>query len=407
MNTRFSGKRRLWQVLGLSVLLSGTARAESEKRLNFKGWHLQPSLDVQATYDSNVNLDGSDEDDFYGKGRLALDVSRELDLYSVNAGIWGDMGYYGDFRERSSEAYGEKLGLTYAVPSERLKLSLSQRYGRITDYDDSELYTEEGLAIARDRSDRQDRDLFISAIGLSSRLTDKTDLNATLGYSFVDYRDDATFDNTSLGGSLELAYRVTDKSAVFVEGGYTESDSDGNASKTEFRSLRAGAKTVATDKVTLRAGFGMSQAEADSGPDGGTSTTENFNFDVSGSWKATEKLSFALGARNGVSSTADAANNSKEVTEFSLSGNYNFTAAWLLNLTGGYTIDEYANPVPTEKGFDVNREQEIWLFRARLSYTPPADFMTIYADAQLNMVDDNAGDEYEQYRITIGVRFWY
>ncbi|MDT8390392.1 MAG: hypothetical protein RRC34_07780 [Lentisphaeria bacterium] len=203
-----------------------------------------------------------------------------------------------------------------------------------------------------------------------------------------------------------LDYNVTEKTAVFIYGDYQHLDGDGNANITTVYSLRGGFKTFTTDKFTLRAGVGTMFSEVDTLNGTGTNSDTSFNFYAQGGWHTSEKIELVASARNFMKVASDVRNNAREITEFSVGTNYNISKSLRLNATGAYAVDEYVNQVAYNGDFRT-RKMKMWMGRARLTYTPPVDYLAVYIEGQYSYVDDDLYEDYEQYRVSVGVKLWY
>ncbi len=373
--------------------------------ITVQNWRLSPFLDLSATYDSNVGIDGTDESDYFTDLWLGTDLLRKTEKLTLQAQVWGKIRNYADQTDQNYEGFGEIIGISY-VPWNELRLKLEQHYAQLTDYEYTLQFTNTGLVTLQDKTERQDRERFSIGVGMELPLSDKMTLALDAAYGYVDYDNSATFDGTERTVSLELAYKVTDKTALFVYGDYELLDSDGNDDATIVYALRVGAKTLTTDKLTFRAGAGTIWYKVDNGPGADAESDAEFNFNAQAAWQATPKISIVASARNYLRIAADSADNAKDATEFSLGGNYRLSDSISLSLTGAYSMTEYINPIMIG-GNLIDREQDIWMMRTRLTYTPPAQFISFYLDAQYNTVDDNSGDDYDQLRLGAGVRLRY
>ena len=378
---------------------------EVGQRLNLRGLRLQPFVDLSATYDSNVELGSAGSSDYYTDALLGLDLARKSQWLSLQSQLWAKRVRYGSFKNKDNDGLSEYLTLAYQ-PVERVELTVNQRWAQLTDYAYDTLYSRTGLISPLDKTERNQRVIFSFDSGARWPVSDKIDMTLNYAYGSVNYENETSFDSVEHDLEANLFYNVTDKTSVFIYGAYEYIDSDGNQNVTHVYSLRGGANLVATDKSTIRSGVGVMTSQVDT-PDGtGTAMDTSFNFYLSAKWKVSEKTTVFASARNYMKPTSDAQNNAMQSNEFSLSTNYNITDAYKVNVTGAYALNRYVNQV-NYGGESIDQETKLWLFRARLTYTPPMNYFSLYIEGRLNYVVDNVSTGYEQYLVTGGLKFWY
>lgn len=191
---------------------------------------VNPYVEVSATHDSNPTLlNTNEESDVYYTGTIGINLGIEGKWFTLNM-----LGYtltrrYTDEGpvDQEKTSGGERVGLAFGE-RRKLAVTVDQSYERVTDYSEqvrlSPVLAEDqgnpAAVLSQDRSERQRRNVLGAGVGLGRDLTDKIGLDLGYSYGKNDYESDDLLDSSRHDTYGEASYRVTDKSAVFLFGGY-------------------------------------------------------------------------------------------------------------------------------------------------------------------------------------------
>lgn len=378
---------------------------------------LSPFVDVAVTYDSNVFLQGDDqEDDYFLDLVPGVAFINRTDRLILKGRGWGQIRRYLDYdKELDHESYGGKLGGVLGGV-DNPGLIFNAKYIHLDDYEISPRSVDtlnieaQDLMLTEDRTERTERDIFDVGGVIGRDLTDK--LRADLGYSYstVDYDTDLLFDWDESRLQLELSHDLTDKTAALLTGQYSWQDSDGFEDESIYYLGRAGIEYRATGKTTFKGGVGFESYEAGGlSPEGESLDDDLVSYDVAAIWEATRKLTLQLSGRNGIQPATQYQSNTKEINLVSLGASYRFTEEFRLSLAGSFRQDDYIARIPFEDELR-EKQREHYGVRVRMDYWPRAKFYDLYVEASYEDVTDNLEDDYENYdqlRVSAGLSLRY
>ena len=434
-------RARQWALIGATLLTATLAAfARPGEGIKIGNLRLSPFLDGAITYDSNVFLEGANEenDDFYLDLVGGVGFLNKTDRMSLLGRGWLQGRWYDEYTARDTEGFGEKLGLVWGE-LEDLQLEVNQKFVRLDDYEltprsvDTLNTLSQNLMLTEDRTERVKRDLFDVGAVAGRYVTDKLEADAGLSFGSVEYNPDLDPDeymsDIVLGtGSLsvntnglydwyeiraqgELTYQLTDKTSALLTGQYSDQNSDGFEDDSVVYLVRVGLLTYATKKVTFKGGVGFETYDFAGKSDLGDDLDITiFNYDASGTWQATEKLLFEVSGRNAVQPATQYSANIKEVTLAQLGAIYDITARLNISLAGSYRHDDYVGRIELLDGTLAYKEREHFGGRLRLNYKPKSPWFDLYAEGTYEDVNDNLEDDYtdyEQWRLTAGVALRY
>ena len=410
----------LAMALGAGLALAGPGEGV---RVGYLTMH--PFVDGSGTYDSNVGLVRTNEqDDVFYDAQGGVDFSYEPSWGRIDGRGFVLHRWYTDFTDKDFENAGERVS-AHAGKRDTLSVIVEQSYRRIDDYDRSTYFGEpinpesRDVSLTYDRSMRLRRTLNDFGAVLGRQLTERVGVDVGGSYSEQDYSDRRLYDTDEKRGQIEAGYRLTDKTDGLLTLQYRREHNASFAGDADAFVIRGGLKTRSTDKLTFKAGAGLEDYQRE-GADGAPNTTGNysaaqrdggdesyFSFDVAGTWIATEKLTLELSGRNGVQSAPQYANTANRVTVTSLSELYRLLEPLTLSLTGSYRQDDYLDPVQ-EGGLVWDREDNRWAGLLRADYTPRAKFATVYGEIGYENDDSTIPEyRYDQLRAGLGVSVRY
>ena len=397
-----------WSVVVSLTILPAILLAEPGDGIRLDNITLSPYLGVSATRDSNVYNAPADEtsDTFFDIGAgLKAD-------YQVND-LLADGLFFFNHRAYSSEsdldfsAGGEMINLNYGN-RDRIELKIGESFRRAEDIDMVRLG---GVAIGGissdsllDSSSRATRDIGQVAVGVGRNLSDKVDLDVGYRYDDVKY-DDASLAHISGNSvSAESGVKVTDKTAGTLTAIYGVQKTAGAADENTSIAIRAGAKTLGTEKVTFKAGIGVLVYDR---AIGGNSDSENIaSYDLQANWKATDKLGITLGGANGIQSSSVYVNNPAEFNMLWLSGSFAATPAAVVSAGVTYRQDSYLDQVEIA-GVMTDRTDDGISGNVRVDVKPRGlKFVNLFGEALYQSVNSDVSD-FDDTRIAIGANVHY
>ncbi len=367
-------------------------------------WVLSPFMDVGGFYDSNIRQEPEGpQDDMFLDTTIGLRAG--YTAFNLDGNMMGFLSSrtYVETEGEDFNVAGEMFRVKHGTREEVL-LELSQSLRRVEDID---VYGAEAAvggvspdsvmdAVTRSRRD-------VNQVGLSAgrTLTDKMDMDAGYRFDSVGYDRSDLLDLHSHVAQIEVAQCLTDKTAGFVTLKGGAQGGEALSGSAEYYAAWLGFKTKGTDKMSYKAGGGVQRYHRpeDQGEETG------FNFDASGTWLATDKLTVQGGARNGIQLVPMYEDNAAAFSIFWMGGTYRMAPSVVLSGNGACRVDDYLDPVPYN-GAVVDRVDRGVAVRVRADYLVPARFMKVYADASYELVDSNVGD-YDETRAGFGVQFQY
>ena len=389
---------------------------------------LSPFLEVDGTYDDNVELLEEDEiDDLYADLILGLGFLNRTDSLIFRGRGWLQERYYKKKTDKDSEGFGERLAFTWWGNRDDPMIEIRQKFARLEDYEiiprsiDNLNLMSQALDLTEDRTERVKRDLLDVGLLYNVKFSEKT--LADLGYSFgsVDYLRDfyntvndpdprKLYDWYEHIGQLEAKQILSEKTSLLLLGFMGIQDSDGFSDTSDDYMLRAGVFSRTSPKTSIKATAGVEWydfgGQSESGDD---LDVTKFNFDVAGAWQATDKLNLQLSGRNGIQPAAQYRANTKQVTTVQLGGQYQITDTFAFSLAGSYRYDDYIGRVFYNDVWHYKERQHLGA-RARIDYIPNAKWYDLYLETTFEDVDTNIEDDYndyDQWRVALGASFRY
>ena len=405
-----------WGVLVLTLCGVGLALAAPGEGVKIGNLIISPFLDLSLTYDSNIYLTRPDEEeDVFADivGGVAF-VNKTERLILAGRG-WGQFRRYFDATDLDSDGYGEKLSLIWGN-ERKLSLAVGQKYVKLDDYEitprsvDTLNIPSQRLMLTEDRTERVERRIFDISPVVRYLPTDKTELDAGYSYNSVSYDPEELFDWYENRGQLEAFRKITDKMSGLLTVQYSQQTSEGFEDDSTYYIIRGGVLHNITAKTTVKAGVGVQDYDfGQESPTGDDLDKSMLNFDVVGSWQATDKLAFEVSGRNAIQPATQYETNTKEVTLASLGLGYDVTDHLTFTAAASFRQDDYIGRVVTATGLQ-DKEREHWGGRLRFDYRPHVKFCNLFVETTYEDVDDTVEDDYndyDQWRVSGGLSLRY
>ena len=427
--------------LALLLLLGfvGVVHAGPGEGVTLHSWVLSPSLDLNATYDSNIYKDLTNRiDDVYYEPEIGLRFSSSKDTnnFSFRGNLYYSERQYDTEKNRDFQTYGDSVTLRLGNGRKSL-VEVIQSY-RFLDDNDRHAADIESSALAGEMvedSNTLDLERTVNQVGasVSRRVTDKLELALSYRYSGVSYENTNHYrlDPKDLGVPYGLdldghifqfdgALGVTDKTDVFLtlrQGLQYQEFTDGAA---ELTTARLGLKKQSAEKLVYNVGAGLEYyarpaettfEEADLGEEDvevGEEGVEikndqiSLNFNASADWFVTEKLTFRCGGFNGTQFSSFYEENGLEYVSGWAGLGYRWKPSVIFSVRGVYRDDDYLDPV-THQGVTKDRHDQRMEGHARIDYMAPGGFVRLYAEGTYDEVKSNFDFvEYVDQRLIVG-----
>lgn len=394
-------KPRCTAMLGCLLVLLSTcpAFAQDSRGFKFNNLTVSPYVNLEYTYDSNVDYDpsGNEVDDMILRVNPGVDLSYQGDMWGLKGNAWYSYEWYKDSDNLSDDSYGESLEF-YRESAKGWRFMLGQSYTRSTENDS---LTDGGRGLWRDREQMDWQ------TALSYELSEKTAVTLSGMYSDLSYVNDGNqyqplygWEEWSLG--LELARRLTEKSNLLLSGSYQQYTSDG-ATKIDDSStgytLQGGFGSRATERIKYRLLTGASWFDyADEDMQVG------WVYSADASWVINKKWAASLSGSSQFQPSEQDQN--QAIQAYMLSAGLTYKPAERLSARFDVAFrreeDQFDNATSGAASTD-----DRYSIRLRGDYRLRR-FVTLYGGVEYeDQMSDSGADEFDRYRATLGLNFRY
>ena len=386
--------------VGLAVLAQ-ISYAGEEDGFRHKNLSISPYVNLEYTYDSNVNYSESDEeDDHIFSVNPGVDLDYRGNDWGINANAWYSYDWYHENDLLDKDSYGESVDLYWESPR-GLALVLGQSYV-ISSQNDS-LTSGDGNGLWRDRNQ------FDITGALAYQFSEKT--GATINGIYSDMWYDNAQDQygdlygwTEYSVGLQLARQMTAKSDFLISGSYQQYDSDGaeggvDSSSTGY-TLQAGAGSRATERILYSVLVGTSWFDYGDGDQ-----MSGITYSVNASWIVSKKWVATLSGSSNYQPSEREANQANKIYAFSGGLTYQTTRRLTTSLDLAYRREENEvddRNVSGDSGAD-DRYSARLMARYKLR-----KYVNLYAGLEYEeQISDEEMNEFDRYRGTLGVNLRY
>ncbi|NLF22742.1 MAG: outer membrane beta-barrel protein [Lentisphaerae bacterium] len=282
---------------------------------------------------------------------------------------------------------------------------------------------------------------FYGRLGLP--VSDKTDVSLGASYRTLDYEDELLYDSDYMGVTLAFDHHLTDKTDFILALSYGINSADyddipedeqqrmiGSETESHQAAIQVGLGSRASEKLTYRALVGLALFDPDyyedeTGEPGverdpvDDDTEYNVSYDLSLSWRATDRLSVNLAGRTAYESAEDIRNNALLAYMLSCSANYRMFTRLRLSAGVSYRLEDYLRKV--EVGSDdgvayagtdderrgVKREDDQVSVFGDVTYGINR-YASVFVNGLYSATSSTIDDfDYDRYRISAGVALQY
>lgn len=396
--------KRMFVFAMMGGVLISAARAAPVIGIHAGPWTLSPYATLEETSDSNVEKSPvNKQDDFFLDSEAGLRFG-----YSAYAVDFSGLGYlgsrnYSDLTDKDFSIGGEILKFKQGT-HDTVVVEADQTFRRVEDID---THGSESAVLGvspdsvLDSSSTSRRDINNFGVSVGRNLSDKMTLDVGYRFDDINYEDPAIFDIQNHIGQAEGSFRLTEKTDSFATLLGGQQDNGVISDPANYYIGRVGLKTRGTDKVVFKGGLGVQLYERPSADD-----ITSFNYDISASWIATDKVAFQVGGRSGTVLSSLYAENGSAYNIVWAGASYKFIPTIVLSANASYRQDDYLDPVAVEEGTKDRTDKGAGL-GARVDYLTPAKFMKLYAETQYQNVESTISPAYDETRISLGLKLQY
>jgi len=383
---------------------------------------VRPVGEVAISADSNPQLlpKGLETSGSFIDASVGALVTQAKDELHVEGTFWARFRRFDKpISGGDNDNYSEELSLGLGRRDD-WNLKLHERFARVSDYDlvvntmdvaaqgTGDRYLEHPTATplgVMERTERVERQLLDSGIGVGGPLTDRTTVDAVCNYGFVKYLVQDLYDSDELGASAKASLRLTQKSSAILVGEYVRMENNSLVNPAYNYAGRVGLRWQGTFKSRFEGSFGYYLCTADE-PDATNSLSlHGASYDIAWFWQIHPRLSVVLGGRSEAQLAADTADSIKMVDMITGSAQYSASKRLTYSLLIGYRHEDYTERAVAE-AVPVKRIVEQLHGRLRCDYQL-LKWLRIYGELWLEDTTDNVRGAYQEIRATLGVKAEY
>ena len=421
----------------LAAASSGSGEPGEGFRLG-RGWSMSPFVEGVVTYDSNVllrddeyerkeelNEPEKDDDVFYDLV-VGLSLLKEGTDVSLNLRALAQFRRYDIFTPLGDDTFQQSAEAVLGN-REKLQVTVNQMYSHVSDY---EFTTEESglqeldtveLRLIEGRTRRTDRYLQEYGVALAHDMS-KLQIAGGLAYGKVHFGDDTPIyfpkrdlmDWEEYEGTLNLGYRISDKSSAFITPSFGLHHSENGLDASSYVTCLLGVRSEPTIKLNYAFGGGFQFYS------GGTETAEIedidleettrsedldqqfFHYDGKIAWSVTDKLDLQIYGRNEMIPTSAFHGNTKRVDQGSIGLRQLLGRRWLTTLGFSYRVDSYTLPIG-----GIDALEELVGVQATLQYDSQRRAIQVAAKVRYEEFTSNIQEDYQQLRASLSLNFTY
>lgn len=363
---------------------------------------LKPFAEGNITHDSNIQRSKNAESDVFWQYAIGTKLSKETDTIEFDSSVWWSQRMYDKFSDQDAD----RLGAAAYVRGESDKTfgSVTLDYKQVDDYDQAPAFGsvptgfEGTLDRLFDRSVSEKRALMDFSGGFGYKMSDDTSMLLAARYYDVNYDNANILSWSEVAGGLELATRMTDKTAGYAD--FQVGVLDGDAVETYGDTMRyvarIGVKNSLTDKSSLRLGVGVEQFSY-----GDESETQP-SIDAVANWQATEKVGVFAFGRNEIQPTGSNTNLQNSLRS-GIGARWAATEKLSCVLSGGIMHNAYitSNTPNNDKPSSL-----LEVVTLRASYNALAG-LDVFAAGEFTNADQDSyiGDDYDRFRASLGLLY--
>ncbi|MFO7937607.1 MAG: outer membrane beta-barrel protein [Kiritimatiellia bacterium] len=401
-----SKKTLLGSTVGfLSVaLLAQWSQAQESRGFRYNNLSVSPFVNLEYTYDSNVNYAEQDEeDDHIFSVHPGVDLNYKGNDWGLNATVWYRRDFYQDNDRLDEDSYGESMDFFWESPK-GLSVMLGQTF-TLSSQSDSLTDDSGGNGLWRDRNQ------FDITAAVSYDFSEKTSATVHGMYSDLWYDRDqdeygALYGWEEVSVGMELARQLTAKSDLILSGSYQEYYSDGAkngvSSDSTGYTLMAGFGSRATERIRYRLLAGTSFFDYAEGDE-----LNGFVYNGSVSWMISRRLSATFAGSSQFQPSEREANQATQNYTASAGLSYKATRRLTTSFDLAYRREENEYEYNYGNGVSSSGHDDRYSVRLLARYKLKK-YASLYAGIEYeDQVSEEETDEFDRYRGTLGLNLRY
>jgi len=379
-----------------SVVLGSASYAQDTQGFKFNNLTVSPFVNLEYTYDSNVDMDKREYDDSILTVNPGVDLTYKGNDWGLNGNLWYGYDWYKKYDQLNADRYGESLSF-YTESAKGWRLVLGESYLKSSENDS---ILDGGRGIWRDRQ------LLELTGALSYQLSERTGITLSGLYSDLDYENDqnqyaALYGWREWSAGLEVSRKITEKSNILLSGSHQEYESNGTSgigSSSSGYTLMGGFSSRATERISYRALTGVSWFDY---ADGDQLTGWTYSLDAN--WLINKKWAATVAGSSYFQPSETEMNQAMQV--YALSGGVTYRP--MRKLTTRFDLayrreeNEYSYSAQSAETDDIVSA------RVRADYQLMR-YVSVYGSVEYtDRMSDNSDYEYDRIRGTMGLSFRY
>ena len=379
-----------------TVMLGGSSHAQDTQGFKFNNLTVSPFVNLEYTYDSNVDYDKTEYDDSILTVNPGVDLTYKGNDWGLSGNAWYAYDKYMDYQQLNAGRYGESLKF-YTESAKGLRLVLGESYLKSRE-DDSII--DGGRGIWRDR------DVFELTGALSYQMSERTGITLSGMYSDLNYQNNQNLYGQLYGWreysvGLELARKSTEKSNLLVSGSYQEYDSNGakglDSNSTGY-TLMGGVGSRATERISYRALTGVTWFDYAEGDQ-----LSGWTYSLDANWLISKKLALTVAGSSYFQPSEREADQAMQVYALSTGLTYRPMRRLTTHFDVAYRREENQYDV----GVNDASTDDIVSGRIRADYQLMR-YVSVYGGVEYeDQMSDNDAYEFDRFRGNLGLSFRY
>ncbi len=389
--------------LAVSLLVQSSF-AEEPHGFRYNNLSVSPYVNLEYTYDSNVNYSQAKEtDDHIFSINPGVDLNYKGNDWGLNGNLWYRREFYHDNDRLDKDSFGQSLDFYWESPS-GWSFLLGQQWV-LSDQSDSLTSDSGGQGLWRGRNQ------FDITAAVSYEFSEKTRATVSGMYSDLWYDNDGDeygalygWEEYSVG--LQLARQLTAKSDLILSGSYQEYKSDGAqggvSSDSTGYTLMGGFGSRATERIKYNLLAGMSMFDYAEGDQ-----LYGFVYNANVSWVISRKLTASFAGSSQFQPSEREANQATQNYTVSAGLSHKTTRRLTTSLDLAFRREDNEYKYDYGDGTSSSDHDDRYSMRLLARYSL-RKYVNLYAGVEYeDQRSDEKVNEFDRYRGTLGVNLRY
>jgi hypothetical protein len=365
---------------------------------------VSPYVNLEYTYDSNVNYsDGDEEGDHMISINPGIDLNYKGNDWGLNGNVWYRRSMYHENDRLDKDSFGENMDFFWESPK-GLSILLGESW-TLSDQSDSLTSDSGGQGLWRGRNQ------FDITAAVAYNLSEKTSVTLHGMYSDMWYDNDqdeygALYGWSEVSVGLGLSRQLTAKSNFLLNGSYQEYTSDGaqggvSSDSTGYTTM-AGFGSRATERIKYNLLAGVSMFDYAGGDE-----MQSFVYNANVSWKISHKLSATFAGSSQYQPSEREANQATQNYTATVGLSHQTTRRLTTSVDLAYRREENEYDYDYGNGVKSSEHDDRYSVRLMARYKL-RKYVSLYAGVESEyQKSQEETDEFDRYRGTLGVNLRY